>query len=138
MLSGGGDSGDEGEPGISPSLQLLQNLFLPWFWLGITHRILAKADTTPDISLSICLFQGQVEKKRTMTVAVFNQLYQFLERKKTFLLSQLEEMEEEILTRKEEHMARLVEKLSSLDGFIQEIEESYQPASVLLQVKGVE
>ncbi|XP_066473226.1 tripartite motif-containing protein 10-like isoform X2 [Tiliqua scincoides] len=77
---------------------------------------------------------GQIEEKKTTTEAVFNQLHQFLEKQKTFLLSQLEELEKQIATRREEHMAKLVEELSSLEGLIQQMEEKcQQPASELLQ-----
>ncbi|XP_066474195.1 tripartite motif-containing protein 10-like [Tiliqua scincoides] len=77
---------------------------------------------------------GQIEEKKTTTEAVFNQLHQFLEKQKTFLLSQLEELEKEIATRREEHMARRVEELSALEGLIQQMEEKcQQPASELLK-----
>lgn len=49
---------------------------------------------------SISLLQGQIKEKKTRTVAVFNQLNQFLEEQKTFLLSQLEELEKETATRR--------------------------------------
>lgn len=53
-----------------------------------------------------------------------------------FLL-QMEELEKEIATRREEHMARLKEELSSLEGLIQQIEQQCrQPAIELLQVRG--
>ncbi|XP_066469232.1 tripartite motif-containing protein 10-like [Tiliqua scincoides] len=78
--------------------------------------------------------RGQIEEKRTSTVAVFNQLHQFLEEQKTLLLSQLEELEKEIATRREEHMSRLKEELSFLEGLTQQMEEKcQQPASELLQ-----
>ncbi|XP_066471695.1 tripartite motif-containing protein 10-like [Tiliqua scincoides] len=77
---------------------------------------------------------GQIEEKKTTTETVFNKLHQFLEKQKTSLLSQLEELEKEIAARGEEHMAKLEEELSSLEGLIQQMEEKcQQPASELLQ-----
>ncbi|XP_066469223.1 tripartite motif-containing protein 10-like [Tiliqua scincoides] len=95
------------------------------------ERILASKAGTEKESRDLL---GQIEEKKTTTEAVFNQLHQFLEKQKTSLLSQLEELEKEIATRREEHMARLEEELSSLEGLIQQMEEKcQQPASELLQ-----
>ncbi|XP_066469221.1 tripartite motif-containing protein 10-like [Tiliqua scincoides] len=95
------------------------------------ERILASKAGTEKESQDLL---GQIEEKKTTTEAVFNQLHQFLEKQKTSLLSQLEELEKQIATRREEHMARLVEELSSLEGLIQQMEEKcQQPASELLQ-----
>ncbi|XP_066469228.1 tripartite motif-containing protein 10-like [Tiliqua scincoides] len=95
------------------------------------ERILASKAGTEKESQDLL---GQIEEKKTRAVAVFQQLHQFLEEQKMLLLSQLEELEKEIATRREEHMARLVKKLSSLEGLIQHMEEKcQQPASELLQ-----
>ncbi|XP_066469220.1 tripartite motif-containing protein 10-like [Tiliqua scincoides] len=95
------------------------------------ERILASQAGTEKESQDLL---GQVEEKKTSTVAVFNRLHQFLEKQKMPLLSQLEELEKEIATRREEHMARLKKELSSLEGLIQQMEEKcQQPASELLQ-----
>ncbi|XP_066473106.1 tripartite motif-containing protein 10-like [Tiliqua scincoides] len=95
------------------------------------ERILASQAGTEEASRDLL---GQIEEKKTSTVAAFNQMHQFLEDQKTSLLSQLEELEKEIATRREEHMARLKEELSSLEGLIQQMEEKcQQPASELLQ-----
>ncbi|XP_077778623.1 zinc finger protein RFP-like [Podarcis muralis] len=54
-----------------------------------------------------------------------------------FLLNLIEEVEKEIVGRRDEHRARLSRKLSSLERTIQEMEEkSEQPASELLQDVG--
>ncbi|XP_066469224.1 tripartite motif-containing protein 10-like [Tiliqua scincoides] len=95
------------------------------------ERILASKARTEKESRDLL---GQIEEKKTTTEAVFNQLHQFLEKQKMSLLWQLEELEKEIATRREKHMARLVEELSSLEGLIQQMEEKcQQPASELLQ-----
>ncbi|XP_066474548.1 tripartite motif-containing protein 10-like [Tiliqua scincoides] len=95
------------------------------------ERILASQAGTEEESQDLL---GQIEEKKTSTVAAFNQMHQFLEDQKTSLLSQLEELEKEIATRREEHVARLKEELSSLEDLIQQMEEKcQQPASELLQ-----
>uniref|UniRef100_A0A670I015 Uncharacterized protein n=1 Tax=Podarcis muralis TaxID=64176 RepID=A0A670I015_PODMU len=76
------------------------------------------------------------ESQRQDTLERFKQLHQFLDEQEKRLLNEIEEMEKEITIRREEHLARLSEELSSLERSIWEMEEkSQQPASELLQVR---
>ncbi|XP_070792715.1 E3 ubiquitin-protein ligase TRIM39-like [Pituophis catenifer annectens] len=73
----------------------------------------------------------QVKKKM---VAEFRELQLWLEGQEKLLLTEMEEMEEDIMARKEEGLANRMEDLCSLDYLIHEIEEKLQqPASKLLQ-----
>ncbi|XP_066469230.1 tripartite motif-containing protein 10-like [Tiliqua scincoides] len=77
---------------------------------------------------------GQIKEKKTRTVAAFNQLHQFLEEQKMFLLSQMELLEKEIEARRKEHMTRLMEDMSVVEFLIQQMEEKCQQStSELLQ-----
>ncbi|XP_042306775.1 tripartite motif-containing protein 15-like [Sceloporus undulatus] len=61
-------------------------------------------------------------------------MHQFLGEQEKLLLAQMEEVEKEISAKREEHLARLSEELSSLEGLIQKMEEKHrQPAPELLQ-----
>ncbi|XP_028576183.2 zinc finger protein RFP-like [Podarcis muralis] len=74
------------------------------------------------------------ETERLKIVEKFRQLHQFLEEQEKCLLTHVEEVEKEIAGRRDEQLARLSRKLSSLERIIQEMEEkSQQPASELLQ-----
>nr|XP_034963608.1 zinc finger protein RFP-like isoform X1 [Zootoca vivipara] len=74
------------------------------------------------------------EMERLKTVEKFRQLRQFLEEQEKCLLNKMEEVEKEIVGRRDEQLARLSRKLSSLERIIQEMEEKrQQPASELLQ-----
>ncbi|XP_077778370.1 zinc finger protein RFP-like [Podarcis muralis] len=74
------------------------------------------------------------ETERLETVEKFRELRQFLEEQEKHLLTHVEEVEKEIAGRRDEQLARLSRKLSSLERIIQEMEEkSQQPASELLQ-----
>ncbi|XP_077778322.1 zinc finger protein RFP-like isoform X3 [Podarcis muralis] len=74
------------------------------------------------------------ETERLKTVEKFRELRQFLEEQEKHLLTHVEEVEKEIAGRRDEQLARLSRKLSSLERIIQEMEEkSQQPASELLQ-----
>ncbi|XP_061469466.1 uncharacterized protein LOC133378868 [Rhineura floridana] len=76
----------------------------------------------------------RIESEREKTVAEFRRLHQLLEEQEKLLLDQMEEVEKEVARKREEHLARLSEKLSSLESVIQEMEEKrQQPASELLQ-----
>ncbi|XP_066469231.1 tripartite motif-containing protein 10-like [Tiliqua scincoides] len=95
------------------------------------ERILAIKAGTEKESRDL-LSQIEAEKKKTMDL--FDRLHQFLEQQNMLFLLQMEELKKEIRTRREEHMARLMEELSSLKGLIQQMEaKSLQPASELLQ-----
>nr|XP_028576179.1 zinc finger protein RFP-like [Podarcis muralis] len=74
------------------------------------------------------------ETERLKAVEKFRELRQFLEEQEKRLLTHMEEVEKEIAGRRDEQLARLSRKLSSLERIIQEMEEkSQQPASELLQ-----
>ncbi|XP_032997890.1 zinc finger protein RFP-like [Lacerta agilis] len=74
------------------------------------------------------------ETERLKTVEKFKELRQFLEEQEKHLLTHVEEVEKEIAGRRDEQLARLSRKLSSLEKIIQEMEEKgQQPASELLQ-----
>ncbi|XP_067321506.1 zinc finger protein RFP-like [Anolis sagrei] len=95
------------------------------------EKILAyKADTARESKY--LLEKTQREKEKTM--AAFRLMHQFLEEQEMNLLAKMEELEEEISAKEEEHLTRLSEELSSLSKLIQEMEEKHQqPASELLQ-----
>ncbi|XP_034963590.1 zinc finger protein RFP-like [Zootoca vivipara] len=74
------------------------------------------------------------ERERLKTVEKFRQLHQFLKKQEKHLLNHVGELEKEIAGRRDEQLARLSRKLSSLEKIIQEMEEKrQQPASELLQ-----
>uniref|UniRef100_A0A670IRF5 Zinc finger protein RFP-like n=1 Tax=Podarcis muralis TaxID=64176 RepID=A0A670IRF5_PODMU len=74
------------------------------------------------------------ETERLKIVEKFRELRQFLEEQEKGLLNHMEEVEKEIAGRRDEQLARLSRKLSSLERIIQEMEEKrQQPASELLQ-----
>ncbi|XP_077779202.1 E3 ubiquitin-protein ligase TRIM11-like [Podarcis muralis] len=74
------------------------------------------------------------EKERLKTVEKFRQLHQFLEEQEKQLLNQIEEAEKDIARKRDEHLARLSGKLSSLENIIKEMKEkSEKPAIQLLQ-----
>ncbi|XP_066469216.1 tripartite motif-containing protein 10-like [Tiliqua scincoides] len=76
----------------------------------------------------------QTKTEREKTLALFSQLHAFLEVQKKLLLAQMEEVEEEISTRRDEHIDKLSEELVSLESIIQQMEEKLQqPARELLQ-----
>lgn len=69
----------------------------------------------------------------------FRELSSFLNEQEKLLLAQLEEVEMEITRKRDEHLARLLEELSLLEGLIQEMMQKYhQPAGELLQVRRAE
>uniref|UniRef100_A0A8D2JGP9 Zinc finger protein RFP-like n=2 Tax=Varanus komodoensis TaxID=61221 RepID=A0A8D2JGP9_VARKO len=68
------------------------------------------------------------------TVAQFRRLHHFLEEQQKRLLAQVDELQEEIARKAEDHLAWLSKELSSLEGIMREVEEkSRQPAAELLQ-----
>ncbi|CAI5768342.1 zinc finger protein RFP-like [Podarcis lilfordi] len=74
------------------------------------------------------------ETERLKIVEKFRELHHFLEEQEKRLLNDVEEVEKEIAGRRDEQLARLTRKLSSLERIIQEMEEKrQQPASELLQ-----
>ncbi|CAI5768520.1 finger RFP-like [Podarcis lilfordi] len=74
------------------------------------------------------------ERERLKTVDKFRELRQFLKEQEKHLLNDVKEVEKEIAGRRDEQLARLSRKLSSLERIIQEMEEKrQQAASELLQ-----
>uniref|UniRef100_A0ACB8EFW7 Uncharacterized protein n=2 Tax=Sphaerodactylus townsendi TaxID=933632 RepID=A0ACB8EFW7_9SAUR len=75
-----------------------------------------------------------MESERQKTAAEFRTLRRLLTERENHLLSQIEEVEKEIARKRDEHLAKLSEELSSLDSLIREMEQKHQqPASELLQ-----
>nr|XP_056722215.1 E3 ubiquitin-protein ligase TRIM7-like [Euleptes europaea] len=76
----------------------------------------------------------QTKGERQKTVTKFRQLHTFLEEQEKLLLAQMEEVEKEVVRKRDQHLAELSEVLSSLENLIWEMEEKcQQPASELLQ-----
>ncbi|KAJ7303360.1 hypothetical protein JRQ81_012305 [Phrynocephalus forsythii] len=76
----------------------------------------------------------QTKAEMGKTKEHFRELSSFLKEQEKLLLDWLEELEEEIARKREEHQASLSGKLSFLGGLIQELEEKcHQPPSELLQ-----
>ncbi|KAL8213208.1 UNVERIFIED_CONTAM: hypothetical protein K2H54_061290 [Gekko kuhli] len=76
----------------------------------------------------------QTAGEKQKILAKFRQLHTLLKEQETLLLAQMEETEKEIARKRDEHLARLSEELSSLESLIQEMEEKNQQlASDLLQ-----
>ncbi|XP_054832486.1 E3 ubiquitin-protein ligase TRIM58-like [Eublepharis macularius] len=76
----------------------------------------------------------KIELERQTAVAGFRKLHQFLEEREQLLLAHMEEVEKEIARKRDEHLDKLSEELSSLKNLIWEIEEKcQQPAIELLQ-----
>ncbi|XP_053147625.1 zinc finger protein RFP-like isoform X2 [Hemicordylus capensis] len=79
-------------------------------------------------------YKEQTGTAKQKAVVEFRQMHQFLEEQEKRLLAQMEELEREIAARSEEHLARLSEELSSLEGTILGMEKKcQQPAAQLLQ-----
>ncbi|KAL8212927.1 UNVERIFIED_CONTAM: hypothetical protein K2H54_059643, partial [Gekko kuhli] len=76
----------------------------------------------------------QTKGERQKTVTKFRQLHMFLEEQEKLLLAQMEEVEKEVVRKRDLHLAELSEALSSLESLIWEVEEKCeQPAVDLLQ-----
>nr|XP_020633026.1 LOW QUALITY PROTEIN: tripartite motif-containing protein 7-like [Pogona vitticeps] len=79
----------------------------------------------------------QTKAKMEKMKAEFRKLRQFLEEHEKLLMVQMEEVEKEIARKRDEHLARLSEELSSLGGLIQEMKQKFQqPLGELLQDVG--
>ncbi|XP_067321605.1 E3 ubiquitin-protein ligase TRIM39-like [Anolis sagrei] len=88
--------------------------------------------TQTDTERKVLLKQTKAGRKKT--VAAFKELHRFLEQQEKLLLSQIKEVEKEIASRRDKHMANLSEELSSLENIIREMElKCLQPASEFLQ-----
>lgn len=69
-------------------------------------------------------------------MAETKELHQFVERQEQLLLGQLAKPAQEIVRRREENIAKLLEEISSVGEHIRELEEQcQQPAYELLQVR---
>uniref|UniRef100_A0ABM5FH20 Zinc finger protein RFP-like isoform X1 n=1 Tax=Pogona vitticeps TaxID=103695 RepID=A0ABM5FH20_9SAUR len=79
--------------------------------------------------------KAEMEKMKTE----FQQQHQFLEEQEKLLMAQMEEVEKEIARKREEHLARLSEELSSLGGLIRKMEQKRQqpPEELLQDVQGI-
>ncbi|XP_066471744.1 tripartite motif-containing protein 10-like [Tiliqua scincoides] len=71
----------------------------------------------------------QTDKEKQKTVAEFRQLRQFLEVQEKLLLSQMEEVEKEIVRRRDSYMAKISKELHCLEGLIQETEDKCQQST---------
>ncbi|XP_060094091.1 zinc finger protein RFP-like [Heteronotia binoei] len=75
-----------------------------------------------------------MESERQKTVAEFRTLHQVLEEQENRLLAQIEEVEREVARKRDDHLAKLSEELSSLESLIREMEGKHQqPQSEILQ-----
>uniref|UniRef100_A0A8D0H6J1 Zinc finger protein RFP-like n=1 Tax=Sphenodon punctatus TaxID=8508 RepID=A0A8D0H6J1_SPHPU len=93
-----------------------------------------KAHTVLPIAESAKDYKTQTDAERQKTVAEFKQLHQFLEEQEQLQLAELEELDKEIVMRRDEHVDKLYEEIVSLTELISEMEEKCrQPASELLQ-----
>lgn len=80
--------------------------------------------------------QERVEEERQKVVAEIKELHQFVERQEQLLLGQLAKLDQEIVRRQEENIAKILEEISSVGEQIRELEEKcQQPAYELLQVR---
>ncbi|KAJ6663341.1 hypothetical protein lerEdw1_010478 [Lerista edwardsae] len=83
------------------------------------------------------LLQRRLQAERGKVAAAFSQLPQFLEKQEKLWQAPMEEVEKEIVRRRDEHQASLSAELSSLESLIQELEEKQQlPADELPQNLG--
>uniref|UniRef100_A0A670HUS3 Zinc finger protein RFP-like n=1 Tax=Podarcis muralis TaxID=64176 RepID=A0A670HUS3_PODMU len=80
--------------------------------------------------------QKQTDMERQKIMADFQQSHQFLEEQERLLLAQLKELDNEIKSCEDQHIAKLSEEMSSIDDLIKELEEKQkQPATEFLQVR---
>ncbi|CAI5768042.1 finger RFP-like [Podarcis lilfordi] len=76
----------------------------------------------------------QTDMERQKLMADFKQLHQFLEEQEHLLLAQLKELDDEIKSWEDKHIAKLSQEMSSIDDLIKELEEKQkQPATEFLQ-----
>ncbi|XP_078244729.1 zinc finger protein RFP-like isoform X2 [Pogona vitticeps] len=94
-------------------------------------KILTYKAKTEEESLDLL---KQTKEEMEKTKGQFRELSSFLNEQEKLLLAQLEEVEKEIVKKREERLARLSEELSSLGGLIREMEQKHQqPPEELLQ-----
>ncbi|XP_062825679.1 E3 ubiquitin-protein ligase TRIM7 [Anolis carolinensis] len=79
-------------------------------------------------------YLNQTEVERQKAMSEFGQMRLFLEQQEKLLLSQLNELEREIVKRQKEHSSKFSEEIFSLNAMINEVEEKCeQPDSEFLQ-----
>ncbi|XP_031461363.1 E3 ubiquitin-protein ligase TRIM39-like [Phasianus colchicus] len=79
-------------------------------------------------------FLEKVQQERQKVVLDIKELQQFVEQQESLLLGRLEKLDQEIVRRKEENLAKLLEEISSISEQIRELEEKcQQPPCEFLQ-----
>ncbi|XP_058023685.1 E3 ubiquitin-protein ligase TRIM7-like [Ahaetulla prasina] len=79
----------------------------------------------------------QIGRNRRTMKADFEELHQFLKEQENFLLSRMEDMEDNIVRKREEHVDQVFKELRSLEAVIWELQEKcQQPINELLQDAG--
>lgn len=82
------------------------------------------------------LLQDTIETERHRIVAAFKNIRQFLEDKEKNLLAEMEEVGQEIATRRDDSIAKILKELSSLEHTIAELKEKCgKPSGDLLEVR---
>ncbi|XP_062977782.1 zinc finger protein RFP-like [Elgaria multicarinata webbii] len=92
-----------------------------------THNVLPVEEAAQE-------FKGRMEKVKVTIESQFHELHCYLYDQEDRLLSEMEEIEEEMEEKRNEHADRISQELTSLEEIIWELEEKcQQPASELLQ-----
>uniref|UniRef100_A0A670HUS6 Zinc finger protein RFP-like n=1 Tax=Podarcis muralis TaxID=64176 RepID=A0A670HUS6_PODMU len=107
------------------------------------HKVIPKEEAFEEYQVGRCRIGDQASKgctdmERQKIMADFQQSHQFLEEQERLLLAQLKELDNEIKSCEDQHIAKLSEEMSSIDDLIKELEEKQkQPATefFLLQQK---
>ncbi|XP_028576290.2 zinc finger protein RFP-like [Podarcis muralis] len=90
------------------------------------HRVVS-------VEEAVQVYKRQIEREKEKTVAEFRRLHQFLEEQEDLLLEKMQELEEEIARKREEHLDRLSRDLIPLETLILEMEKRLQrPTSEVL------
>ncbi|XP_060094073.1 E3 ubiquitin-protein ligase TRIM7-like [Heteronotia binoei] len=71
----------------------------------------------------------QTKREKQKTSAAFKELHTFLEEQEDLLLAQIEEVEKQVARKRDQHLTKLSEALSSLESLIQETEEKCQQSA---------
>ncbi|XP_010725540.1 E3 ubiquitin-protein ligase TRIM7-like [Meleagris gallopavo] len=79
-------------------------------------------------------FLEKVQQERQKVVLDIKELQKFVEEQERLLLGRLEKLDQEIVRRKEENLAKILEEISSISEQIRELEEKcQQPPCEFLQ-----
>lgn len=79
--------------------------------------------------------QEKVQQERKKVALDVKELQRFVEQQERLLLGRLEKLDQEIVRRKEENLAKILEEMSSISEQIRELEEKcQQPPCEFLQV----